>query len=278
MTARARVTLTKRVPAGQGVSYGHTYVTAAGDDAGAGAARLRRRGAPARLQRRPGAARRQAAGRSPAGSAWTRSCWTVGDDPVAAGDVATLFGPGDDGGPTADDWAEAVGTINYEIVTRFGGSRVPRSTTGQPAYPCSTSGDRGRRLGMSPRVPGGGPSRSASSVRPSVWPRPGWPPRSPSSGSLVRRSVNAPGDPYVDEAFGDQPFDSELTVTAADGTDLHVEIVEPSEPTPASRPSSSCTASPSTWAPSTSSARCSPSGASTGWSSTTSRGTAGPAG
>ncbi|GAA0515146.1 alpha/beta hydrolase [Paractinoplanes deccanensis] len=47
---------------------------------------------------------------------------------------------------------------------------------------------------------------------------------------LVRRSVNAPGDPYVDEPFGDQPFDRELTVTAADGTDLHVEIVEPRKP------------------------------------------------
>ncbi|XVV13522.1 alpha/beta fold hydrolase [Actinoplanes sp. CA-131856] len=45
--------------------------------------------------------------------------------------------------------------------------------------------------------------------------------------ALVRRSVNAPGDPHVDEPFGDQPFDRELTVTAADGTDLHVEIVEP---------------------------------------------------
>lgn len=44
---------------------------------------------------------------------------------------------------------------------------------------------------------------------------------------LVRRSVQAPGDPYVDEPFGDQPFDAELTVTAADGTDLHVEIIEP---------------------------------------------------
>jgi pimeloyl-ACP methyl ester carboxylesterase len=45
--------------------------------------------------------------------------------------------------------------------------------------------------------------------------------------ALVRRSVNVPGDPYLDEPFGDQPFDRELTVTAADGTDLHVEIVEP---------------------------------------------------
>jgi pimeloyl-ACP methyl ester carboxylesterase len=47
---------------------------------------------------------------------------------------------------------------------------------------------------------------------------------------LVRRSVNAPGDPYVDEPFGDQAHDSELTVTAADGTELHVEIVEPTKP------------------------------------------------
>ncbi len=47
---------------------------------------------------------------------------------------------------------------------------------------------------------------------------------------LVRRSLNAPGDPYREEEFGDQPFDEELTVTAADGTDLHVEIVEPRQP------------------------------------------------
>ncbi|MEV4705877.1 alpha/beta hydrolase [Actinoplanes sp. NPDC049316] len=48
--------------------------------------------------------------------------------------------------------------------------------------------------------------------------------------ALVRRSQNAPGDPYADESFSDQPYDSELTVTAADGTDLHVEIVEPERP------------------------------------------------
>ena len=48
--------------------------------------------------------------------------------------------------------------------------------------------------------------------------------------ALVRRSQNAPGDPYADETFGDQPYDSALTVTAADGTDLHVEIVEAKEP------------------------------------------------
>jgi pimeloyl-ACP methyl ester carboxylesterase len=45
--------------------------------------------------------------------------------------------------------------------------------------------------------------------------------------ALVRKSLNAPGDPYREEEFADQPFDEELTVTAADGTELHVEIVEP---------------------------------------------------
>lgn len=49
--------------------------------------------------------------------------------------------------------------------------------------------------------------------------------------ALVRRSVNAPGDPHADEQLGEQPFDSELTVTAADGTKLHVEIVEPANTT-----------------------------------------------
>ena len=47
--------------------------------------------------------------------------------------------------------------------------------------------------------------------------------------ALVRNSLNKPGDPYKDEEFGDQPFDKELTVTAADGTDLHVEIIEPKQ-------------------------------------------------
>jgi alanine racemase len=49
----------------------------------------------------------------------------LGDDTAEVGDEAVLFGPGDDGEPTADDWADAAQTINYEIVTRLG-ARVPR--------------------------------------------------------------------------------------------------------------------------------------------------------
>ena len=105
MTVRARVMLTKRVPAGQGVSYGHTYRTG-GDHAGAGAARVRRRRAAARGQHRAGqlaGANRPIAGRV----CMDQIVVDCGDDEVAAGDVAVLFGPGDDGEPTADDWAEA---------------------------------------------------------------------------------------------------------------------------------------------------------------------------
>ena len=36
------------------------------------------------------------------------------------------------GGPTVQEWAEALGTIDYELVTRVG-ARVPRSFTGGAA-------------------------------------------------------------------------------------------------------------------------------------------------
>jgi alanine racemase len=54
----------------------------------------------------------------------------VGDDAVQVGDGVVLFGPGTAGEPTADDWANAIGTINYEIVARVG-ARVPRTYEGE---------------------------------------------------------------------------------------------------------------------------------------------------
>jgi len=125
MTARARVAQTKRVPAGQGVSYGHAYHTERETTLALvplgyadGVPRAASNAGPVQL----GGKRRRVAGRV----CMDQIVLDVGDDEVSAGDVATLFGPGDDGGPTADDWAEVAGTINYEIVTRFGSTRVPR--------------------------------------------------------------------------------------------------------------------------------------------------------
>jgi len=125
MTVRARVALTKRVGAGVGVSYGHAYRTERETTLAVvpmgyadGVPRAASNRAPVRLA----GANRTIAGRV----CMDQIVLDCGDDVVAAGDVAVLFGPGDDGEPTADDWAAAVDTINYEIVTRMGGARIPR--------------------------------------------------------------------------------------------------------------------------------------------------------
>jgi alanine racemase len=130
MTARARVMMTKRVPAGQGVSYGHTYATAAETTLAVvplgyadGVPRAASNIAPIAV----GGRVRRIAGRV----CMDQVVVDCGDDEVAAGDVAVLFGPGDGGEPTADDWAQVCDTINYEIVTRFGSSRVPRHYVGE---------------------------------------------------------------------------------------------------------------------------------------------------
>jgi alanine racemase len=132
MTARARVALTKRVPAGQGVSYGLTYVTERETTLALiplgyadGVPRAASNVGPVWLNGKT----RTIAGRV----CMDQIVLDCGDDPVAPGDVATLFGAGDDGGPTATDWADVVGTINYEIVTRFGSPRVPRHYDGEVA-------------------------------------------------------------------------------------------------------------------------------------------------
>ena len=48
-----------------------------------------------------------------------------GQAPAIPGDIATLFGSGIGGEALADDWAQAAGTINYEIVTNLG-AHIPR--------------------------------------------------------------------------------------------------------------------------------------------------------
>ncbi|OBF42306.1 alanine racemase [Mycobacterium sp. ACS1612] len=56
-----------------------------------------------------------------------------GDVDVAEGDDAILFGPGTHGEPTAQDWADLLGTINYEVVTSPRGrvTRTYRGAAGQ---------------------------------------------------------------------------------------------------------------------------------------------------
>ncbi|MGH3389681.1 MAG: alanine racemase, partial [Actinomadura sp.] len=124
MTLTADVALVKRVAEGSGVSYGHTYTTRGETTlalvpAGYGDG-VPRQGSNL-LEVLAGGRRRRIAGRV----CMDQFVIDVGDDVVTAGDEVILFGPGERGEPTAQEWAEALGTISYEIVTRIG-ARVPR--------------------------------------------------------------------------------------------------------------------------------------------------------
>ena len=124
MTLASTVALVKRVPAGSGVSYLHRYTTDRETTLALvplGYADGVPRSATSTGQVQLGGARRTIAGTV----CMDQFVLDVGDDGVQTGDEVLVFGPGDDGEPTAQDWADRLGTINYEIVTRIG-ARVPR--------------------------------------------------------------------------------------------------------------------------------------------------------
>jgi alanine racemase len=124
MTLQARVALVKHVPAGHGVSYGHTYHTSADTRLALvplGYADGVPRHASGRGPVRVGGQTFPVAGRV----CMDQVVLDVGDAPVGPGDLAVLFGDGRGGEPTAQDWAQAAGTISYEVVTRVS-SRLPR--------------------------------------------------------------------------------------------------------------------------------------------------------
>lgn len=128
MTLRSRIALAKEVPAGMGVSYGHTYRTHTRTRLAVvplGYADGVPRSASNAAQVWLGGARHRIAGRV----CMDQFVVDVGGADVRAGDEVVLFGPGNDGEPTAGDWGEAAGSIGYEIVTRIGG-RVPRRHIG----------------------------------------------------------------------------------------------------------------------------------------------------
>jgi alanine racemase len=125
MTLTADLAVTKVVPAGQGLSYGHQYVTTADTTVGLvpigyadGVPRNATNAGPVSV----GGIRHTIAGRV----CMDQFVLDLGPGSGAqAGDPVTLFGTGESGEPTAQDWADATGTISYEIVARIG-SRVPR--------------------------------------------------------------------------------------------------------------------------------------------------------
>jgi len=118
MTVKCAVALVKSIRAGEGVSYGHTWIaerdtTVALMPIGYADGVFRSLGGRLDVfingRRRPGVG---------------RICMDQflvdlgpGQINVAEGDEAILFGPGSRGEPTAQDWADLLGTIHYEVVT-----------------------------------------------------------------------------------------------------------------------------------------------------------------
>ena len=118
MTVKCPVALVKPIRAGESVSYGHTW-TAERDTNLAllpiGYADGVFRSLGGRLDVLINGRRRPGVGRI------CMDQFVVdlgpGQTDVAEGDEAILFGPGSSGEPTAQDWADLLGTIHYEVVT-----------------------------------------------------------------------------------------------------------------------------------------------------------------
>ena len=128
MTLQARLALLKEAEAGQGVSYLNEYVTDRRTTLGLvplgyadGVPRAATNVGPVLV----GGRRRTVAGVV----CMDQFMLDLGDDQLEPGAPVVLFGSGEHGEPTAQDWAEATGTISYEIVARIG-PRVTRRYVG----------------------------------------------------------------------------------------------------------------------------------------------------
>ncbi|MGN7248154.1 alanine racemase [Janibacter anophelis] len=125
MRVTARLISVKDCPAGQGISYAHLYTTT--QDTRLGLVPLGYADGIPRHASNLGSMQVHGRRYTVAG----RVCMDQmvldlgADSPARAGDEVVIIGREADGEPTAQDWAAAIGTINYEIVTRLG-PRVPR--------------------------------------------------------------------------------------------------------------------------------------------------------
>lgn len=118
MTLKCAVTMVKPVKAGDGVSYGHTWIAERDTNLALlpiGYADGLYRPLGGRIDVLINGRLRRSVGRV------CMDQFVVdlgpGKPDAAEGDEAILFGPGTSGEPTAQDWADLLGTIHYEVVT-----------------------------------------------------------------------------------------------------------------------------------------------------------------
>lgn len=130
MTLTCPVAMVRAIRAGDGVSYGHTWVAEKDTTVAlipAGYADGVFRPLSNRLSVQINGRRYPNVGRI----CMDQFLVDLGPGPVEVteGDEAILFGPGTRGEPTAQDWADLLGTINYEVVTSPRG-RITRAYRG----------------------------------------------------------------------------------------------------------------------------------------------------
>ncbi len=133
MTLKCPVALVRSVRAGDGVSYGHTWIADRDTTLAllpVGYADGVFRGLSGRMNVLINGRLRPNVGRV----CMDQFVVDLGPDAsdVSEGDEAILFGPGTDGEPTAQDWADVLDTIHYEVVTSPRG-RVVRTYLGTSA-------------------------------------------------------------------------------------------------------------------------------------------------
>ncbi|MGH3516166.1 MAG: alanine racemase [Haloechinothrix sp.] len=125
MTFRSSVVLVKRVSAGESVSYGQTWATPRDTTLAlvpAGYADGIPRTLSGRMSVWLDGQRRPVVGRV----CMDQIVVDCGEHEPALGAEVVLFGPGTSGEPTAREWADTLGTIDYEIVTGMYRPRVLR--------------------------------------------------------------------------------------------------------------------------------------------------------
>jgi alanine racemase len=128
MHVQARISQVKIIPAGSGVSYSHTWLAAEPTRVGLIAVGYAD-GLPRNLSNDLEFALN---GRSVTqiGTIAMDQCVVNlnNHDSAQAGSVLDIVGPGDSGELTADQWAQRMNSVGYEIVTRIG-TRIPREYT-----------------------------------------------------------------------------------------------------------------------------------------------------
>jgi len=125
MTVRADLALVKAIRAGASVSYNHLWTASTPTTLGlvpVGYADGILRAAANRAEVWIDGKRRPVRGNI----CMDQFVVDLGGDRPQPGDEVVLWGPGDLGEPTVSEWAEATGTIGYELVTRIGGRLARR--------------------------------------------------------------------------------------------------------------------------------------------------------